>query len=113
MSRTLTEWVDLYPGTRNDLAAAIGRSRRTIHYLEHGCFRRAPLRVLCELEAAMRDDPPSDGTPAPTLVDLVRAFQVARAEREAILAAKKADTSADMSGHVRSVPIGDPIGDAP
>lgn len=77
--RTLSEWVALFPGTHEELAARIGVTRMVIWKLENCQHARAPFDLLRSLARALRR--PADGSAAPTFEDLVRAWNV-EVERE-------------------------------
>jgi len=75
--RSIREYVDLWPGTRKSLAAAMGKGRHpnTLMLVERCGFARPPFTLLLELQAALAEAGLIDGTPAPTISELVGAWQ--------------------------------------
>jgi transcriptional regulator with XRE-family HTH domain len=71
-SRALRDWIALFPGTRDELAARLGVTRMVVWKLENCQHARAPYDLLRSLSRALRR--PADGSAAPTFEDLVKAW---------------------------------------
>lgn len=94
--RTIRDFVDLWPGTRKSLAAAMGKGRHpnTLALVERCRFARPPLVLLTELQAALADVGLIDGSPAPTISELVVTWQRDKRRRESGQTSVDAGTAA-------------------
>lgn len=71
-SRTLRDWIALFPGSRDELAAHLGVTRMVVWKLENCQHARAPFNLLRLLARALRR--PADGSAPPTFENLVKAW---------------------------------------
>jgi hypothetical protein len=77
-SRTLRDWIALYPGTRAELQARLGVVPQTLWRLQTCGHARAPYPLLRRLARALQR--PADGSEPPTFETLVRAWSAGRAQ---------------------------------
>lgn len=84
MTRTISQIIDLYPGTRAALAGAMGCTRKALWSVEHHEHKRSPMRLLAAMQRAFIEKPPIDGSPVPLLADLVNAFLKGKRKAKAV-----------------------------
>lgn len=78
-ARTIRDWIDLYPGKREELAARLGITRMGLYHLEKHRHKRCPFLLLKELARALTR--PADGSTAPTQKDLIAAWNAEGSNR--------------------------------
>jgi hypothetical protein len=77
-TRRLRDLMALYPGSTKDLAAALGVTRQTVWTLRRASGIRRPYELLRSLGEVLGAAGMADGSPPPTLAELVRAWDAAQ-----------------------------------
>ena len=83
-TRTKTEpraWdvlLRLFPGTLQEMADALGISRQTLWVFVRRAHARRPLDLLRKLHAWLHEHGTADGSKAPALTELVRAWNAGK-----------------------------------